>query len=894
MDTNFRSTEILITTLIEGIMSTNKEKFKGLENAFAQEIWENNYKHSSEDNFYDTIERWVETFADTFSRYDLLENADLKMYQSWDLMRLPHLKEKLAKLFYDQALVPGGRISANIGIKGRNTTLMNCFVHHPADIGMKDPDSLDSIFKLLRAQALTLKSEGGIGTNMSYLRPNGSYVQGISGRTPGVLKIAELWDKSSEIITLGSDRILGEIQPDEKKKARKGAQMLVLDVWHPEIMDFITAKQSEGILTKFNTSVGITKGFMQAVLQDELWDLVFPDTTYPKYKAQWKGDIDDWKAKGHPIIVYHTLRAKTIWNTLMEATYTRNEPGVLFLDTANEMNPLSYIEIIKASNPCGEILMPTGVCNLAHVNLVKFIRKMEKNNYLDPTIPFQEKFNFAAFAEAVECGTIFLDTINDISDAPLPEYKKSMIQKRRIGLGISGLGSLHFMMGIRYGSLDSIRLIKEIFKVKMSAELLTSAKLGNFFGSFELFERTRYFSTKWWKNIVESGLIDRKIVGRIEDINAMRNSHHSANAPTGNGSIFAGGISGGIEPVFLKQYVRWSSVSEYDEEQLRKQGYEIPKTSMKEFFETKDFHYEMRGDEKILVGEFGGEKYNIDKNRGLVKSTQQMDYGWKFIKDLDPDNLHANIKKDIFVTTDELTVTEHVDVLAAISPYVNMNSSKTVNLRNDYPFDEFKTLYEDAYLRGIKGMTTYRADTMTAVLESEKFVTKEAKIKEPTDLGDLEYGYRRRVLDASGAEVYVQMTVKNNELKEIFANLPNISGEVDGVINPKLYLEKLSLWTLSTRLISLLLRSGINISQIIKHLKRSSFSSYDLPGILTPVIEEFVALQEVGNFQGNVEGEKSNKLYIPGKVCSECKGTRISMQEGCEVCEDCGWSPCNK
>ena len=875
---------------------TSKDEFKGLHNAFAQEIWENNYKNRGEDNFYDTIERWVETFAKTFSEYDLMKNANTKLYDEWKLMNIPVLKETLARLFYDQALVPGGRISANIGVEGRNTTLMNCFVHHPADIGMKDPDSLDSIFKLLRAQALTLKSEGGIGTNMSYLRPNGSYVKGISGRTPGVLKIAELWDKSSEIITLGSDKMLTELQPDEKVKARKGAQMLVLDVWHPEIMDFINAKQNPGVLTKFNTSVGITEGFMQAVISDKEWDLSFPDTTHPKYKTQWKGDLKDWQDKNFPVVVYHSVQAREIWDALMHATYTRNEPGVLFLDTANEVNPLSYAEIIKASNPCGEILMPTGVCNLAHVNLVKFIKELEPNCYMDSTIPFEDKFDFEKFSEAVECGIIFLDAINDISDAPLPEYKKSMIQKRRVGLGVSGLGSLHFMMGIRYGSLDSIRLIKKIFKAKMSSELLTSARLGNLFGSFELFERTRYFSTTWWRGIVNDGLVDQKLIGHIEDLNAMRNSHHAANAPTGNGSIFAGCISGGIEPVFLKEYIRWSSVSELEEERLRGEGYEIPKTSMKEMFETADFKFEMRGDEQILVGEFGGEKYNIDTNRGLVKSTLIMDYGWEFVMGLGPLNVLPFNEKGIFATTDELTVDEHLDVLDAINPYVNMNSSKTVNLRNDYPFGEFKNLYIDAYQRGIKGLTTYRDGTMTAVLEHKRDDKKEDEeaYKNPNDLGDIESGYRRRVIDASGAEVYVQMTVKDNELKEIFANLPNISAEVDGRIDPKLYLEKLSLWTLSARLISLLLRSGTELKQIIKHLKRSSFSNYDLPGILTPVIEEFVELQEDGKFLGNKNGENTSKLYIPNKMCPDCKSRRIIQQEGCDVCEDCGWSPCNK
>jgi len=187
----------------------------------------------------------------------------------------------------------------------------------------------------------------------------------------------ELWDKSSEIITMGSEKIMGELRNNEKIKIRKGAQMAVLSVWHPEIEDYIIAKQTPGRLTKFNMSIGITNGFMKAVENNEDWQLVFPDTEHPKYEEEWKGDIKDWKSKGYKVIVYKTVKAKDLWETISYATYTRNEPGVLFLDLANKLNPLEYNENIFSSNPCGMPRILPQVKN--HVYAGNFVNYLSYN-----------------------------------------------------------------------------------------------------------------------------------------------------------------------------------------------------------------------------------------------------------------------------------------------------------------------------------------------------------------------------------------------------------------------------------------------------------------------------------------------------------------------------------
>jgi len=519
--------------------------------------------------------------------------------------------------------------------------------------------------------------------NFSWLRPDGSYINGIGARTPGAVKFMELWDKSSELITMGTTKRYGGKQEHEKDKIRKGAQMGVLNCWHPDIEEFITAKQTPGRLTKFNLSVGITNGFMEAVGNNESWNLRFPDTKFVNYKSEWKGDLDAWEAKGYPVNVYKKIKARELWETIMLSTYNRNEPGVLFLDLANKLNTIPNSETIQTSNPCGEIMMSTGVCNLGSVNLVKFVR-------IDP-VTREVSFDYEEFSSTVGTAVRFLDNINSISTTPLPEYDKSLKEKRRIGLGVMGLGSVHLMLGIRYGSDASIEFVRQLFQCKSESELMASSGLGKEKGSFELFDKDKYFKTEWWANLK----INPRIRSDIEATGCMRNSHRSANAPTGNTSILAGIVSGGIEPVFLKEYTRWSIVTDNDKRKLLKKGVEFPDTTKTEWFETKVFKFIKKGGEQILKGTFDGVNYEIDTNRGLTKGTEVVDYGWKWRLDNLTEKEHNSTPIDRFATTEELGVNDHIDVLKVVSHYTDMNSSKTVNLASEYPYKDFKDLYMD-------------------------------------------------------------------------------------------------------------------------------------------------------------------------------------------------------
>jgi ribonucleoside-diphosphate reductase alpha chain len=866
----------------------NNLKFDNYEyDEISVQVWEDNYKGSSELTRKDTWDRAAKACA-------AVENTDV----------IKQVEEEFKKILYNDRFVPGGRILANLGLPGRDgTTMYNCFVHNPEDIKLKDADSIDGIYDLLKAQAKTLKSEGGYGINASFIRPAGTYIEGIGSRTPGVLKFMELWDKSSEIITQGSTKILGKKKSQEKNKIRKGAQMLIVEVWHPDVKDFIVAKQTPGRLTKFNVSVGITPGFMEALESGSDWELKFPDTTFPAYKEEWFGDIHDWTNKGYPVVIYETVKASEIWELIMKSTYNRNEPGVLFLDVANRLNPVYWCDKIKTTNPCGEVPMSTGVCNLGSLNLVTFVKVVDGV----PTFDFDE------FAKAVGVAIRFLDNINSISATPLPEYSKSVQEKRRIGLGVMGLGSLHFMLGIRYGSAESLELVKKLYKTKTENEILASALLGQEKGSFVLFDKDKYFVSEWWKNLQISDQVKKQ----VECIGCMRNSHQSMNAPTGNTGIYARNVSGGVEPVFGSEgYFRWSIVPETRRRGLVEQGFKFPDVGKGEWFETEHLKFSTRGDEQILKGSFGGKDFEVDKNRGLVVGSFVEDYGMRFARTFYK-NFNELKSNGAFTSAEHLSVDDHLSVLAIASHYTNMAISKTINIPEDYSYEDFKKIYLYAWKNNIKGVTSYRANTMTAVIE-----TKESNAKVKTNAAVFTENHAPKRLKELPCEI-VNATVNGEKWTfivglyedkpyEIFGGLSKFvqiprrvkSGKVtkwNGSDNPiarydlhydydkgpedETVIKDITsvfenkTYAAFTRTISLSLRHGVPIQYVVEQLLKGSEKEDDLFSFsraVTRVLKGYIK-----------DGTKPT-----AKQCPACNSTNLIYQEGCVTCKDCGNSKC--
>lgn len=851
-------------------------------NQYSEEVWSDNYKAPGEKDVQQTWTRLATECAK---------------------IEKPEIRKQITEEFYsileDFKFIPGGRIMANLGVGGREaTTLMNCFCHNPKDINYRDPDSIEGIYDMLKAQAHTLKSEGGYGTNFSWIRPAGAYVKGIGSRTPGVLAFMELWDTSSKIITMGSEKILGQLRDDEKTKIRKGAQISILSIWHPEIEDFIVAKQTPGRLTKFNMSVGTTAGFMKAVENDEEWKLIFPDTEHPNYENEWDGDIDAWRKKGYKIIVHKTIPARELWNKIIYSTYCRNEPGVLFLDLANKLNPLAYAELILQSNPCAEILFSTGVCLLGSLNLTKFI-KFENDKYV---------FDYEDYIRSIKIAIRFLDNINDISRAPLKEYKDSMIEKRRIGLGNMGLGSLFLILGIRYGSNESLDLIKNIYKLKAETELIESAKLGKEKGSFKLFDKDKYFDTYWWNNLK----ISPSVKTEIETIGCMRNSHRSMNAPTGNTSIYAGIVSGGIEPVFMKEYRRWAIVTENERRILRKKGLLWPDSLKDEWFETGHMKFDIRGDEQILKGSFENIDYEIDRNRGLTKAVNVEDYGWSFVKDVyTKDRIDTWASEQRFATAMELSVTDHINVLKIIAHYTDMNNSKTVNIPSDYSYEDFKSLYFDAWKSNIKGITTYRDGTMTAVLEAQKTQVFQNELeKQFAEAGDKViqnvtkipnefFAHGFKIKDNGKKKWYINLAFIDEAMTRpyaIFVSTNNLeSSEVTEELvksMEKLLIEKGLPKTLVedqitkyehqknttriARIIGMALRHNLKIEDIVEVLEQYPHELSSFVFHLKKLISRYIQ-----------DGTKVKK-----EKCVSCKHSTIVYIDGCKTCTNCGWSKC--
>ncbi|MBT6406042.1 MAG: adenosylcobalamin-dependent ribonucleoside-diphosphate reductase, partial [Rhodospirillaceae bacterium] len=407
-----------------------------------------------------------------------------------------HWGERFHDALQDFKFLPAGRIVTGAGT-GRNVTLFNCFVM--GDIA----DDMAGIFDNLKEAALTMQQGGGIGYDFSTLRPKGAAVKGVGADASGPLTFMDVWDAMCRtIMSAGS---------------RRGAMMGVMRCDHPDIESFIEVKQEAGRLRMFNLSVLVTDDFMQAVKEDAPWDLTFNDTTYK------------------------TLQARELWDKIMRATYAYAEPGVIFIDRINRLNPLNYCETIHATNPCGEQpLPPYGACLLGSVNLARLIES-----------PFTTEAHLdqEALAELVATAVRMMDNVIDISNFPLPEQRHEAESKRRIGLGVTGLADALIMCGARYGGADAVALTREWMAVIRRASYLASVDLAAEKGAFPLYDAEKYLATD------AIGGLDEDIRDAISK-HGIRNALLTSVAPTGTISLFADNVSSGLEPVFSFKYTR--------------------------------------------------------------------------------------------------------------------------------------------------------------------------------------------------------------------------------------------------------------------------------------------------------------------------------------------------
>ena len=498
---------------------------------------------------------------------------------------------ELEDIFGHMRFLPAGRVQSAMGAD-KITTAYNCFVS--GDI----QDSMNDIMSKAAEAAETMRRGGGIGYDFSTLRPRGDLIKSLNSKSSGPVSFMGIFDAVCQTISSSGHR--------------RGAQMGVLRCDHPDIYDFIRAKRNSDRLTGFNISVGITDAFMEAVTSGATeFDLVFEG------------------------IKYDTINPQELWDEIMESTWDWAEPGVLFVDRINEMNNLWYCENITSTNPCGEQPLPAyGACLLGSFNLTKYcVYEGTRCDDVGYTEFGGMKFDWTQFRRDIPHVVRAMDNIIDRTVYPLRAQEDEAKNKRRMGLGVTGLANAGEMLGYSYGSPEFLEWAEKVLEVLRNRTYSASVDLAEEKGAFPMF-RPEYLKSKFIRDL------PRRLRDRIKD-HGIRNSHLTSIAPTGTISLISDNVSGGIEPVFSHFYDR--TIQTFD-------GAKVERVS--------DYAY-ARG----------------------VKG----------------------------VTANELSVWDHLSVLALAQQYVDSAVSKTCNVGNEVSFEDFKNIYVEAWRKGCKGATTFRA-----------------------------------------------------------------------------------------------------------------------------------------------------------------------------------------
>ncbi|WP_274653727.1 adenosylcobalamin-dependent ribonucleoside-diphosphate reductase [Paenibacillus humicola] len=440
-------------------------------------------------------------------------------------------RERFRFALDDWKLVPGGRIAAGAGASDE-LTLFNCYV-------IPSPhDSRGGIMRTLTEMTEIMARGGGVGINLSSLRPRRAVVAGVNGSSSGAVSWGGLFSYTTGLIEQGG--------------SRRGALMLMMNDWHPDVLDFITVKQTMGQVTNANLSVCVSNAFMRAVKEDLEWELVFPDTKDKAYDERWDGDLDKWRRSGGRVVPYKTVRARDVWHTIIESAWKSAEPGVVFMEYYNEVSNSWYFNPIISTNPCGEQGLPAwGVCNLSAINLSKFYDAARHD------VDWEE------LAKVTRWSVRFLDNVIEATPYHFEENERNQKKERRIGLGSMGLAELMIRLGIRYGSPESLAFLDKLYGFVAREAYLASAEIAAEKGSFPAFEAEPFLQSGFMRAMTEAY---PEVAAAVRE-RGMRNVTVITQAPTGSTGTMVG-TSTGIEPYFAFEYFRQSRLG-YDKQYVQ-------------------------------------------------------------------------------------------------------------------------------------------------------------------------------------------------------------------------------------------------------------------------------------------------------------------------------------
>jgi ribonucleoside-diphosphate reductase alpha chain len=787
--------------------------------SISQQIWDMKYRLRGPANGPIAGEPIDKTIEDTWRRVARAVAAPEKDLERW--------AERFYAAMSDFCFLPAGRVIAGAGA-GRQVTLFNCFVMGAI------PDDMGGIFAHLREAALTMQQGGGIGYDFSTLRPKGSLVKGVGADASGPLSFMDVWDSMCRTIMSAG--------------YRRGAMMATLSCEHPDIEAFIEAKAEPGRLRMFNLSVLVTDAFMQAVAEDAPWELSFAGT------------------------VAKVIPARELWDKIMRATYAYAEPGVIFIDRINRQNNLWYCERISATNPCGEQpLPPYGACLLGSLNLARFVEH-----------PFTGKARLDTdrLAQLVPDAVRMMDNIIDISGFPLPEQRQEAEQKRRIGLGVTGLADALIMCGLRYGSSDAVTAIEAWLGTIQRAAYLASTALAAEKGAFPLFDRDKYL-----EGATVAGL-DPEIRAAIAK-HGIRNALLTSVAPTGTISLFADNVSSGLEPVFSFRYTR-----------------------------------------------------NILMPDGARREEEVTDYAYRAFRRLNGETAPL---PDYFVDVQTLAPEDHLVMQAAVQRHVDSSISKTINLPADIPFERFKDVYAQAFVLGCKSCTTYRPNEVTgSVLEArpespgaavQPSAPRQAEL--PLTAPAASVPARPADVYQAGGVVYMTQPLSRPEAlpgqtykvrwpdseHALYITLNDIVQ--DGRRRPfEIFINSKNMehyaWTVAlTRMISAVFRRGGDVTFVVEEMKAvfdprggAWVEGKYVPSLLAAIGEVIERhMIEIGFLPArpgrdehalqvvNLAAEQApgNTLGFAGprlRQCPKCGEAALIRLEDCDQCTSCGYSKC--